>query len=328
MRMLIGDRWLDKDEKIDVLDPYDGALVDTVPDGGPEDVAAALRSAEAGFRTNRGLPVHRRVEILYRAAGIVRERQEEFARTIASEEQDHPGGPQEPAGASTPDHLRGGSAADRGETVPFDSRPGRRTGWIYYRFRRIIAAITPFKDRQPGGPQVGPAIAGHAVVSTATVRRCRAKAAAALIEAGCPGKSEVVRPGPRRSPTPGTDPRVRMIFFHRRHPGGSRNRQESGLKSRMELGPELAVHRSWTTAPWRSRDGLGLRRLLGGGPERIGVHDLRPERSMNESRRFRGRDAGASRSAPARGNDRPGPMITEEKPRVEDGQGGRVGASC
>jgi len=100
MRMLIGDRWLDKDEKIDVLDPYDGALVDTVPDGGPEDVAAALRSAEEDSG-QPGAPVPAGRDS-YRAAGIVRS-----GRRVRPDHRQRGARPsgrpaRRPAGASTP----------------------------------------------------------------------------------------------------------------------------------------------------------------------------------------------------------------------------------
>ena len=48
MRMLIGQDWVDKSEKIEVHNPYNGELVDTVPAGSPEDVNAALEDS-TGF---------------------------------------------------------------------------------------------------------------------------------------------------------------------------------------------------------------------------------------------------------------------------------------
>lgn len=45
MKMLIGDNWIDKEEKIEVKNPYDNSLVDTVPRGTPEDVEKAISFA-------------------------------------------------------------------------------------------------------------------------------------------------------------------------------------------------------------------------------------------------------------------------------------------
>jgi hypothetical protein len=110
MKMLIGDQWVDKKEKIEVRNPYNNDLVDTVPSGDKEDVDAALGAAEDGFRINRGLPVHERISILYRAAQIIKDRQEEFARTIATE------------GSKT---IR----EARKEASPSTAGRGRKTGW-------------------------------------------------------------------------------------------------------------------------------------------------------------------------------------------------------
>ena len=38
MKMHIGGQWVDKSEKIEVLHPYDGSVVDTIPRGDAADV--------------------------------------------------------------------------------------------------------------------------------------------------------------------------------------------------------------------------------------------------------------------------------------------------
>ena len=54
MRMFIGGEWLDKDEKVPVINPFDGAQIDTVPKGDTSDVDAAITSAQARTaRTDR-----------------------------------------------------------------------------------------------------------------------------------------------------------------------------------------------------------------------------------------------------------------------------------
>ena len=64
MKMLIGENWVDKDEKIEVRNPYNDDMVDTVPSGDEEDVEAAFQAAEEGFKINRNLPVNQRISIL------------------------------------------------------------------------------------------------------------------------------------------------------------------------------------------------------------------------------------------------------------------------
>ena len=46
MQMYIAGKWVDKAETMDVINPYDGSVIDTVPKGDPSDVEAAIASAE------------------------------------------------------------------------------------------------------------------------------------------------------------------------------------------------------------------------------------------------------------------------------------------
>ena len=48
MKMYLGGGWIDKDDKIPVINPYDNSVVDTVPRAGLDDVEAALASAGSG----------------------------------------------------------------------------------------------------------------------------------------------------------------------------------------------------------------------------------------------------------------------------------------
>ena len=73
MKMLIGGEWIDRKDKIDVKDPLDGSVIDTVPSGTADDVAAAIEAAEKGYAINRDLPVHKRIQVLRKAADIIEE---------------------------------------------------------------------------------------------------------------------------------------------------------------------------------------------------------------------------------------------------------------
>ena len=252
MKMLIGERWVDKAEKIEVRNPYDDSLVDVVPAGAAGDVEAALRAAEEGARLNRTLPAHKRIEVLYRAAGIVRERQEEFARTIATEGSKTIRAARKEASRCVDTLTISAEEARRvaGETIPFDSRPGseNRVGY-YYRFPiGIIAAITPFNDPlNLVAHKVGPAIAGGnaVVLKPATVTPLSAlKLAGALIEAGLPWNILNVVTG-HASRVAGplvTDPRVRMISFTGGTQAGLEIIRMAGLKKvGLELGSNSPV---------------------------------------------------------------------------------------
>ena len=86
MKMYIGGEWVDRDSKIDVINPYNGSVIDTVPSGSFDDLETAMASAVRGAEVMRNMPGYRRFEILRRAADIMTERQDELGRTISMEE--------------------------------------------------------------------------------------------------------------------------------------------------------------------------------------------------------------------------------------------------
>jgi glyceraldehyde-3-phosphate dehydrogenase (NADP+) len=250
--MLIGDRWVDKPEKIEVRNPYNNELVDTVPAGDVGDVQAALSAAEEGFRVNRGLPVHKRIEILYQAARIIAARQEEFARTIATEGSKTIREARKEASRCVDTITISAEEARRvaGETIPFDSRPGseNRLGYYYRIPIGIIAAITPFNDPlNLVAHKVGPAIAGGnaVVLKPATVTPLSAlKLAEALVEAGLPWNilNVVTGQAAKIADALVTDPRVRMISFTGGTQAGLEIVKKAGLKKiGMELGSNSPV---------------------------------------------------------------------------------------
>ena len=86
MKMFLQGQWQERGTVAEVIHPYDGAVLDTVPVGAPEDISAALDGLEQGVALMRTLPTHRRVEILRRTAQLMAERQEDLARLISREE--------------------------------------------------------------------------------------------------------------------------------------------------------------------------------------------------------------------------------------------------
>jgi glyceraldehyde-3-phosphate dehydrogenase (NADP+) len=285
MKMLIGENWVDKDEKIDVRNPFNNELVDTVPSGDAQDVEAALQAAEEGFRINRNLPVHRRISILYRAARIIGSRQEEFARTIATEGSKTIREARKEASRCVDTMTISAEEARRiiGETIPFDSRPGseNRMGYYYRIPIGIIAAITPFNDPlNLVAHKVGPAIAGGnaVVLKPATVTPLSAlKLAGALIEAGLPWKvlNVITGQAAKISAALVSDPRVRMISFTGGTRAGLEIMKKAGLKKiGMELGSnspvivmddcdlETAVENSVSGAFWAAgQNCIGVQRI-------------------------------------------------------------------
>jgi glyceraldehyde-3-phosphate dehydrogenase (NADP+) len=252
MKMLIGEKWVDKDEKIEVRNPYNDDLIDTVPSGDNEDVEAAFQAAEEGFKINRDMPVHQRISILYKTAEIIRNNQEEFARTIATEGSKTIREARKEASRCIDTITISAEEARRivGETVPFDSREGseNRVGY-YYRFPiGTILAITPFNDPlNLVAHKVGPAIAsGNSVLlKPATVTPLSAlKLGEALIEAGLPWKvlNIVTGRASRIADALVTDSRARMISFTGGTEAGLDIVKKAGLKKiGMELGSNSPV---------------------------------------------------------------------------------------
>ncbi len=252
MEMLIAGKWIDKKEKIEVRNPYDGALLDTVPSGTAADVDAAVTAAERGYRINRDLPVHERIRILRKAADRIEEGAEDFARTIATEGSKTIREARKEVARAVQTMTISAEEARRivGETIPFDSMPGseNRVGY-YFRFPiGIIAAITPFNDPlNLVAHKVGPAIAGgnSVVLKPATVTPLSAlKLGRALVDAGLPANvlNIVTGYGSKIGDALVTDPRVRMISFTGGVEAGEEIVKKAGLKKiGMELGSNTPV---------------------------------------------------------------------------------------
>ena len=170
MKMFLQGQWQERGTVAEVIHPYDGAVLDTVPVGAPADISAALNGLEQGAAVMRALPTHRRVEILRRTAQLMAEQQEDLARLISREEgKVLAEGRIEAGRAMETLDLSADAARDlHGETVPLDATPGG-VGKLGFTLRvpcGIVAAITPFNfPLNLVAHKIGPAIAGgHAVL--------------------------------------------------------------------------------------------------------------------------------------------------------------------
>ena len=81
--ILIGGKWVETGEWIEVRSPYDDSLVGRVARGGAAETGQALDAAEIAMR--EPLPAHVRASILDRVAHLLDERSDEAARTICAE---------------------------------------------------------------------------------------------------------------------------------------------------------------------------------------------------------------------------------------------------
>jgi len=252
MKMLIDGQWVAKAETIDVINPFDGTVIDTVPAGTTTDVKAAIETAVEGYEINRNLPVHERITILKKACEIMEDRHEELAKTIATEGSKTITEARKEVGRAINTMMISAEEARRicGETLPFDSAPGseNRVGY-YYRFPiGVIAAITPFNDPlNLVAHKLGPAIAGgnSVVLKPATITPLSAlKLAEILLEAGLPPKilSVVTGYGSEIGDALVSDKRVRMVSFTGGVDAGSQIMKKVGLKKvGMELGSNSPV---------------------------------------------------------------------------------------
>jgi acyl-CoA reductase-like NAD-dependent aldehyde dehydrogenase len=83
--VLVEGQWLKTGDAIEVLSPYDEALVAVVHRAGPQEIEAAIVAASRAFEITRKLPSWQRAEILEKISAGIAARREEFARTIALE---------------------------------------------------------------------------------------------------------------------------------------------------------------------------------------------------------------------------------------------------
>jgi putative phosphonoacetaldehyde dehydrogenase len=144
--MRIAGKRVDLDEHIEVRNPYNGALVGTVPAGRAEHVREAFVKA-AAYKPK--LTRYERQQILLRTAELLRARKEDFARIITVE-----------SGLSWKDSLYEAGRAydvysfagqltirDDGETYACDISPQAKMRKIFTMrtpLRGVISAITPF----------------------------------------------------------------------------------------------------------------------------------------------------------------------------------------
>ena len=62
MKMYVSGKWIESTETINVVNPYDSQIIDTVPKGNFHDVDKAIASAVRGSEVMAALPAYRRFE--------------------------------------------------------------------------------------------------------------------------------------------------------------------------------------------------------------------------------------------------------------------------
>ena len=252
MKMYIGGEWIDGDSTMDVLNPYAGSVVDTVPRGTAADVDAALASAVRGAETMRDLTGFERYQILHRAADLIVENQEDLARTITMEEGKIIAEARIEAERAAEIIYLSAEEAKRlyGEVIPVNGGPGV-TGKFGFTVRvpcGVVACISPFNfPLHLVCHKVGPALAaGNAAVlkPASDTPLVALKFTELLLEAGAPPESIqcVTGSGAVIGDVLVSDPRVRKISFTGSRDIGERICHQAGIKKvTMELGSNAPV---------------------------------------------------------------------------------------
>jgi glyceraldehyde-3-phosphate dehydrogenase (NADP+) len=221
--MYMAGEWVDGRERDEVLSPYGGEVVDTVPRATAADAERAVGAAVLAAARMRRLTAHERSEIVTRAADLLAERVEDIAHTM-TREQGKPLAEALGEARRTPALLRlAASEAARmhGETIPLDAAAGAgdKMGFTLRQPCGVVVAITPFNyPLLLVAHKVGPALAsGNAVIlkPAGQTPLTALKLTEAFLEAGLPEDAlqTLTGPGAELGPALCADPRVRKISF-------------------------------------------------------------------------------------------------------------------
>jgi glyceraldehyde-3-phosphate dehydrogenase (NADP+) len=247
MKMYVAGKWVDGAEAMNVTNPFDGSVIDTVPRAGAPEVDQALASAVRGAQAMVALPAYERYRILDKAARLMESRLEDLARTITLEEGKAIVEGRTEVQRSIQTMTLSAEEAKRlyGEVLPLDAAPGG-AGKLGFTLRvpcGVVVAIAPFNfPLNLVCHKVGPALAaGNAVVikPASDTPLSALKLTEILLEAGLPaeGIQCITGPGGALGRALCADPRVRKITFTGSRDIGEEICRVAGLKKvTMELG--------------------------------------------------------------------------------------------
>lgn len=87
MKMIIGGEFVDSSDKktIEVINPYDNTLVDTVPSATKEDVEKAIDIAQKAQKEWKKVAVYKRVELVKKFLALVDKNKNDLAKTLSLE---------------------------------------------------------------------------------------------------------------------------------------------------------------------------------------------------------------------------------------------------
>ncbi|HAY79962.1 MAG TPA: aldehyde dehydrogenase [Planctomycetaceae bacterium] len=247
MKMFVRGAWIEGSEQMEVVNPFDGSVVDTVPVATAAEVDAAIAGAVEGAAIMREMPAYERYEILQKTTQLMHQHSEELGRIISMEEGKVLAEGLFEASRSATTMEVSAEEAKRlsGEVLPIDGAPGTR-GKLAFTLRvpcGVVAAITPFNfPLNLVCHKVGPALAaGNSVLlkPASDTPLVALKMVEILLEAGVPplAISCVTGSGGHVGQAICSDPRIRKISFTGSAEVGEQICRTAGIKRvTMELG--------------------------------------------------------------------------------------------
>ena len=247
MKMHIGGQWVDRSEKIEVLNPFSGSIIDTIPRSSQQDVETSLKTAELGAEIMAKMTGYERYEIIHKVSEIMAERVGELAQIITLEEGKTLAESTVEASRAIEIIALSGEEAKRlsGEVVPLEGGPGvlDKFGFCMRIPCGFVVGISPFNfPLHLVCHKVGPALAaGNAIIlKPATDTPLSAlKLVELFLEAGTPPEAIqcITGSGSEIGDALCADKRVRKITFTGSHEVGEHICHTAGLKRvTMELG--------------------------------------------------------------------------------------------
>lgn len=245
--LFIDGKWEIKQKTYALRSPYSGETIAHISMAESEDVQRAIEGAHSAYGAMKGLPAHRRSDILNRVADILLERKEELARLLAMEA----GKPIRTARGELDRTIAtyrfAAEEAKRiyGETIPMDAAPGgeQRLGFTWREPLGVVVAIAPFNfPFNLVAHKLGPAFAaGNTVVLKPAEQTPLSAYAIAEIfqQAGLPDGALQVVTGRGRELSDAliTNERVKKITFTGSAEVGKIIKAKAGLrKVTLELG--------------------------------------------------------------------------------------------
>ena len=252
MKNFIAGAWIDKPKKIDVRNPFDDAIIDTVPKADGVDLEKALVYAERGAKVMAKLSSYERWKILRKAADLMAARNEELGQIISKEEGKIIAEGRGEASRAVETMMGSAEEAKRihGETIPLDADPtgGKKLGFTLRIPCGVVAAIAPFNfPLNLVCHKVGPALAaGNSVIvkPASDTPLSALKLTEILLESGLPpeGIQCITGSGGEIGDALVADRRVRKVTFTGSREIGDRICRTAGIKKvPMELGSNSPV---------------------------------------------------------------------------------------